>query len=296
MLVNTCDSHGDVLSRTVGAVGVDVLYSVYNVQSFLYLSEHGVLAIEERSAAYSRVSLHLLCAEANGILLAYLLRLLHKALLHILQSGAVVEHRTEVLRAEWVSYTPELFSRLKLERGDRCYHLVRMRYVSGKPFVLVENYVPESVFPGIDAYDFARRSLYDVFETVYHERIIKSRRVLMVQTANAEFANLFGVHRGSPVLYVENTVIYARVEADGTVKLRVDKFYTQEVLQQMKEAFGAKPGDLIFFQGTYNTSGASHVGIYVGNGMMIHCGDPISYANINTSYWQQHFYCYGRLP
>lgn len=58
----------------------------------------------------------------------------------------------------------------------------------------------------------------------------------------------------------------------------------------------AKPGDLIFFQGTYNTSGASHVGIYVGNGMMIHCGDPISYANINTSYWQQHFYTFGRLP
>ena len=58
----------------------------------------------------------------------------------------------------------------------------------------------------------------------------------------------------------------------------------------------AKPGDLIFFKGTYNTSGASHVGIYVGGGMMIHCGDPISYANINTSYWQSHFYTFGRLP
>lgn len=58
----------------------------------------------------------------------------------------------------------------------------------------------------------------------------------------------------------------------------------------------AKPGDLIFFQGTYNASGASHGGIYVGNGMMIHCGNPISYASINTSYWQQHFYCYGRIP
>ena len=53
----------------------------------------------------------------------------------------------------------------------------------------------------------------------------------------------------------------------------------------------AKPGDLIFFQGTYNTSGASHVGIYVGNNMMIHCGDPIHYSNISTSYWQQHFMC-----
>ena len=58
----------------------------------------------------------------------------------------------------------------------------------------------------------------------------------------------------------------------------------------------ARPGDLVFFQGTYNTSGASHVGIYVGNGMMIHCGDPISYANINTSYWQSHFYTFARLP
>lgn len=58
----------------------------------------------------------------------------------------------------------------------------------------------------------------------------------------------------------------------------------------------AKPGDLIFFQGTYNTSGASHVGIYVGNNMMIHCGDPIHYSSISTSYWQQHFMCFGRLP
>ena len=58
----------------------------------------------------------------------------------------------------------------------------------------------------------------------------------------------------------------------------------------------AKPGDLIFFQGTYDVSGVSHVGIYVGDGMMIHCGDPISYANINTNYWQEHFYAYGRLP
>ena len=58
----------------------------------------------------------------------------------------------------------------------------------------------------------------------------------------------------------------------------------------------AKPGDLIFFEKTYNTSGASHVGIYVGNNMMIHCGDPIQYTSIDTSYWQQHFLSFGRLP
>lgn len=58
----------------------------------------------------------------------------------------------------------------------------------------------------------------------------------------------------------------------------------------------ARPGDLIFFKGTYDTPGVSHVGIYVGSGMMIHCGNPISYANVNTTYWKNHFYAYGRLP
>ena len=58
----------------------------------------------------------------------------------------------------------------------------------------------------------------------------------------------------------------------------------------------AKPGDLIFFKGTYDTPGVSHVGIYVGGGMMIHCGSPISYASINTNYWQAHYFSFGRLP
>lgn len=57
-----------------------------------------------------------------------------------------------------------------------------------------------------------------------------------------------------------------------------------------------KPGDLIFFQGTYDTTGASHVGIYVGNNTMLHCGDPIQYSDISSPYWQQHFYQFGRLP
>ena len=56
-----------------------------------------------------------------------------------------------------------------------------------------------------------------------------------------------------------------------------------------------KPGDLVFFTGTYDTPGISHVGIYVGDGWMLHCGDPISYTNLNTSYWQSHFYAYGKL-
>jgi len=73
---------------------------------------------------------------------------------------------------------------------------------------------------------------------------------------------------------------------------------TAEGLRQMLRiipASEAKPGDIIFFQGTYNTTGASHVGIYVGDGMMIHCGNPIQYASVNSAYFQAHFYCYGRL-
>ncbi|MBS6623328.1 NlpC/P60 family protein, partial [Ruminococcus sp.] len=53
---------------------------------------------------------------------------------------------------------------------------------------------------------------------------------------------------------------------------------------------------LVFFKGTYDTPGVSHCGIYVGNSIMLHCGDPISYTNLNSKYWQEHFYSYGRLP
>ena len=58
----------------------------------------------------------------------------------------------------------------------------------------------------------------------------------------------------------------------------------------------ARPGDLVFFVGTYDTAGMSHVGLYVGNSVMLHCGNPISYTNLNSSYWQSHLFCYGRLP
>ena len=57
----------------------------------------------------------------------------------------------------------------------------------------------------------------------------------------------------------------------------------------------AKPGDLIFFKGTYATSEISHIGIYVGDGMMIHAGNPIQYTSVNTNYWKSHFYAYGRI-
>ncbi|MCD7746265.1 MAG: NlpC/P60 family protein [Lachnospiraceae bacterium] len=77
---------------------------------------------------------------------------------------------------------------------------------------------------------------------------------------------------------------YGRLTANGLLE-------TCTVVSASK----AQPGDLIFFQGTYNTAGASHVGIYLGNGQMIHCGSPVSITSITSSYWQSHFYCFGRL-
>lgn len=79
---------------------------------------------------------------------------------------------------------------------------------------------------------------------------------------------------------------YGRLTADGW------KNATARV-----NASDVKPGDLIFFQGTYDTSGASHVGIVVDpvNKIMIHCGNPIQYASYDSNYWRQHLYCYGRI-
>ena len=78
--------------------------------------------------------------------------------------------------------------------------------------------------------------------------------------------------------------------------IRNQKFDT--LLHKLERAIpdsSPKPGDLVFFTGTYDTPGISHVGIYVGDGWMLHCGDPIGYANLNSSYWQSHFYAYGKL-
>ena len=92
---------------------------------------------------------------------------------------------------------------------------------------------------------------------------------------------------------------------DGTGSVSITKTYTgtmgityrtRVVVTTGVDKIDAKPGDIIFFTGTYDSPGpVSHVGIYVGDGMMLHCGSPIQYANINSSYWQTHFYAFGRL-
>ena len=135
-------------------------------------------------------------------------------------------HRTTLIRQEWVTYQPELFSKLHLERNQRCLHLVRMRYVSEKPHILVENYIPEYLCPGIEKHDFAANSLYKTLNEVYGERIVNSRRTIKALTANAEFSELFGVRRGSPVLSIENVsfdqlgrpIDYSREYLDGVVQ------------------------------------------------------------------------------
>lgn len=81
-----------------------------------------------------------------------------------------------------------------------------------------------------------------------------------------------------------NGINYGRLNANG-LKNKCQKISAKDL----------KAGDLVFFQGTYNTSGASHVGIYVGDGKMIHCGNPVQYTSITSNYWKQHFLCYGRV-
>ncbi len=113
-------------------------------------------------------------------------------------------HRTELLRQEWVCDAPQLLDELRLTPPERCLHLVRMRYVSDEPFVLVENYIPEPVFPGIGRFDFVQRSLYDVFESEYHIHVTRSQRQIRARIATAEQARLLGARRAAPVLAVRN--------------------------------------------------------------------------------------------
>lgn len=113
-------------------------------------------------------------------------------------------HRTVLCDARWVGQSEPLFRRLALGPDDRCYHLTRMRYVEEKPYVLVENDLPASKFPGIDQYDFARESLYDVLERVYHIRIVRSHRIISACPATPACAALFGLSPATPMLCVEN--------------------------------------------------------------------------------------------
>lgn len=90
-------------------------------------------------------------------------------------------------------------------------------------------------------------------------------------------------------------IVYAHSSKAGAIARVADIGLKNHCVCSYVSPADAQPGDLIFFEKTYNTVGASHVGIYVGNGMMIHCGDPISYTSINSTYWQSHFLGFGRI-
>lgn len=135
-----------------------------------------------------------------------------------------LDYHTQVLQQEWIQYTASLFERLQLEKDDPCFALTRMRYVSGVPFVLVENYIPGKLFPQIERYDFGKNSLYDVMEKFYGSRPCRARRRIAAQLADERFSELFGVQQGAPVLCVENLVTdqkgrlidFSREYLDGT--------------------------------------------------------------------------------
>lgn len=116
-------------------------------------------------------------------------------------------HHTEMVHKEWVTGDLILSAKLDLGPEERCFHIKRIRYVERKPFVLVENYIPEAFFPGIDQYDLAKNSLYDIFEKEYHVKVARAKRVIRAQIAEQEFAEFFGVKCGSPVLYITNVTL-----------------------------------------------------------------------------------------
>ncbi len=134
-------------------------------------------------------------------------RFIDKQMSFAQEMGALgLEHRTVLVRAEWLPYDEQLFSQLGMNENDRCYHIVRMRYVQGKPFVLVENYVPESIFPEIDKYDFAKRSLYGVLNEEYNTHIVRSHRSMAATLATEEIASSLEIKTGAAVMYVKNLV------------------------------------------------------------------------------------------
>lgn len=118
-----------------------------------------------------------------------------------------LHYHTELLSQEWVAGDPTLADKLNLGPEERCFHMKRMRYVEGKPFVLLENYIPESIFPGIEKFNLAKNSMYDTFEKEYHVKVVRAKRMIGAQTANHEFSQYFGVKCGSPVLYITNVAI-----------------------------------------------------------------------------------------
>lgn len=135
-------------------------------------------------------------------------------------------HCTKMVHQEWVTGDLTLASKLNIGLDERCFHIRRMRYADEKPFVLVDNYIPESIFPGIDKYDLAKNSLYDIFESDYHVKVTRAKRTIRARIAEREFAELFGVECGDPVLYVTNVAIdqndrpvdYSREYLDGLVQ------------------------------------------------------------------------------
>ena len=114
-------------------------------------------------------------------------------------------HETILLREEWLE-GKDVFFKDQAPYTGRVRHIVRMRYAAGKPFVLVENYVPESVFPGIDTYDFAVRSLYNVMETEYGVHIARSHRKIAAILADDEISSALEIAKNAPVMFVENLV------------------------------------------------------------------------------------------
>ena len=115
-----------------------------------------------------------------------------------------LEPMTRLLKLETITYDAKVYENLKLEDGDICWHMCRLRSVNNRPYVYLENWIPDWIVKDLDHYDLNSRSLYEVLHTEYKIQIIRTRRALMAQTASVEIAALLDRWKGTPVMYVEN--------------------------------------------------------------------------------------------
>lgn len=115
-----------------------------------------------------------------------------------------LEPLTKLLQFEKITYSAKIYEYLKLENGETCWHMRRLRTVNRRPYVYLENWLPDRLVKGLDHFDLNTRSLYEVLHTEYKIQIVRTRRAIMAQTAGAEIAELLDKWRGAPIMYVEN--------------------------------------------------------------------------------------------
>ncbi len=196
------------------------------------------------------------------------------------------EYEWYILNIQVTNQGLDSITQSNLNENQLSLYLIYQASLGNRSYLFGESITAGNVAGGGISYEIPAEALSD--ET-FAAMITEAEKYLGVAYVWGGYSPTTGFDCSGFVSYVINHCgvgwDYGRLTANGLLGICT-----------YVSASEAQPGDLIFFENTYNTSGASHVGIYVGNGMMIHCGNPVQYTSIETSYWQSHLLCFGRLP